>query len=241
MATNGSRKTAATSHALNVGAQMPISGENASPTPTRRAVQRRCFAVGPHRADERDADERAHRERAAPTTRATPPARAYSLSTSQRTEKTGRRVTSVSALGERKEHLFEIVGRGAAARRGQRATSSSSVPSPRIAPAAQQHEAVADARRVRDLVNRQEHRPARRRVASAASAATSRLWRRSRPSNGSSASSSGCGISRPIASSARLRCPFDRLPMVRVEQRLDVRAAPPPRRADPRGRRRSRA
>src|SRR5437870_2048505 len=33
MATNGSRKTAATSHALKVGAQMPTSGENASPTP----------------------------------------------------------------------------------------------------------------------------------------------------------------------------------------------------------------
>src|SRR5215475_13993113 len=33
MATNGSRKAAASSHALKVGAQMPISGENASPTP----------------------------------------------------------------------------------------------------------------------------------------------------------------------------------------------------------------
>ena len=33
MPTNGSRNAAASSHALNVGAQMPISGENASPTP----------------------------------------------------------------------------------------------------------------------------------------------------------------------------------------------------------------
>src|SRR5262249_9542129 len=33
IATNGSRKTAPTSHALKVGAQMPTSGEKASPTP----------------------------------------------------------------------------------------------------------------------------------------------------------------------------------------------------------------
>src|SRR6516225_1493069 len=33
MPTNGRRKTAASSHALNVGAQMPTSGERASPTP----------------------------------------------------------------------------------------------------------------------------------------------------------------------------------------------------------------
>ena len=33
MPTNGSRNTAATSQALNVGAQTPMSGENASPTP----------------------------------------------------------------------------------------------------------------------------------------------------------------------------------------------------------------
>src|SRR5579872_6972166 len=33
MATNGSRNTAASSQALNVGAQTPISGESASPTP----------------------------------------------------------------------------------------------------------------------------------------------------------------------------------------------------------------
>src|SRR5439155_825571 len=33
MATNGSRNAAATSQALNVGAQTPTSGENASPTP----------------------------------------------------------------------------------------------------------------------------------------------------------------------------------------------------------------
>ena len=33
MPTNGSKKAAASSHALNVGAQIPTSGENASPTP----------------------------------------------------------------------------------------------------------------------------------------------------------------------------------------------------------------
>ncbi len=33
MPTNGSRKAAASSHALKVGAHMPMNGENASPTP----------------------------------------------------------------------------------------------------------------------------------------------------------------------------------------------------------------
>jgi len=33
IATNGRRNTAATSHALKVGAQTPMSGEKASPTP----------------------------------------------------------------------------------------------------------------------------------------------------------------------------------------------------------------
>src|SRR3954468_7961984 len=33
MATNGSRNTAASSHALNVGPHTPISGDSASPTP----------------------------------------------------------------------------------------------------------------------------------------------------------------------------------------------------------------
>src|SRR5215510_6200371 len=38
MPTNGSRNAAASSHALNVGAQTPMSGENASPTPCPTAV-----------------------------------------------------------------------------------------------------------------------------------------------------------------------------------------------------------
>ena len=34
MATNGNRNAAASSHALKVGAQTPVSGENACPTPS---------------------------------------------------------------------------------------------------------------------------------------------------------------------------------------------------------------
>jgi hypothetical protein len=40
-------------------------------------------------------------------------------------------------------------------------------------------------------------------------AAASRLWRKSRPSKGSSIRSIGCGASSPSASRARLRCPLD--------------------------------
>src|SRR5262249_38442400 len=63
MATNGSRNTAATSQALKVGAQMPVSGENASPTPTAVPFKPPPPADG---ADERHADERPHREQQHP-------------------------------------------------------------------------------------------------------------------------------------------------------------------------------
>src|SRR6185295_8467989 len=62
-------------------------------------------------------------------------------------------------LGEGKKDLFEIVaGRWRSGpRRCQRGQLLARALSAR-APAAQQHEAIADARRVRDLVDRQEHR-----------------------------------------------------------------------------------
>src|SRR4030095_6778213 len=44
MPTNGSMHAAASSHALKVGAQMPTSGENASPTPWPTAVPLRPLA-----------------------------------------------------------------------------------------------------------------------------------------------------------------------------------------------------
>src|SRR3954463_10358709 len=99
----------------------------------------------------------------------------YSFSTSQRKEKTAESAEnaepndfsapsacSAVASGERKEHLFEIAGRGAARgglRRELVERSLAADPS-----AAEQDEAIADARRVLDLMNRQEHRPAGRRV-----------------------------------------------------------------------------
>src|ERR1041385_7351994 len=60
-----------------------------------------------------------------------------------------------AALGERKKHLFEIVGIFRGLRRQLRYRSLAS-----HASAAQQHEAVAEARRFADLVNREEQRPA---------------------------------------------------------------------------------
>ena len=59
-------------------------------------------------------------------------------------------------------------------------------------------------------------------------AARSRVCRRSRPSNGSSIISTGCGVSRPTASTARLRSPFDSVPMVASRNRPSDRAVRQP-------------
>src|SRR3954469_10727343 len=102
----------------------------------------------------------------------------YSLATSQRhEEKTAERVKIAekkflfalfaiaavfSVSGERKEHLFQIGG-GFTARPGLRRQfverAFAANPSP-----TQQDEPIADALRILDLVNRQEHRPAGRGV-----------------------------------------------------------------------------
>src|SRR5689334_16239996 len=68
------------------------------------------------------------------------------------------RLRGLCASGEGKEDLFEIVARGAAARLGRRRQLLQRSFAARAA-AAQQHEPVADARGVADLVNRQEHGP----------------------------------------------------------------------------------
>ena len=52
IATNGSRNAAASSQALKVGAQMPISGEKASPTPASVPLTPQ-LAIRAHGADER--------------------------------------------------------------------------------------------------------------------------------------------------------------------------------------------
>src|SRR5438045_7642556 len=100
MATNGSRNAAAISHALNVGAQIPTSGENASPTPAappprplasayvRTALMNDTPTSGPIRM------RKTHHERELISSRA-------SLRTSQ----------SQARSGERKEDLLEVVAR----------------------------------------------------------------------------------------------------------------------------------
>ena len=70
--------------------------------------------------------------------------------------------SAVPVLREGKEDLFEIVtgdGRAGARRRQRRKLMDPAFPA-RTA-AAQQHEPIADAGGVSDLMNRQEHRPAR--------------------------------------------------------------------------------
>src|SRR5262245_55558386 len=71
-------------------------------------------------------------------------------------------ISALLASCERKEHLFQIGGRNAVRRRHR----GQLVERPFAAdpPAAQEHEAIADARRVGDLVDRQHERAARRRV-----------------------------------------------------------------------------
>src|SRR3954469_17674248 len=99
----------------------------------------------------------------------------YSFATSQRKEKTAEGAENAEtndrsalfafspvfsgSLCERKEHLFEVARRARTARGGERSElverAFAADPS-----AAQQHEAIAHPRRVVDLMNRQEHRPA---------------------------------------------------------------------------------
>src|SRR5439155_10249944 len=175
IATNGRRKTAATSHALNVGAQIPMRGENASPTPTavpfsplasayvRTALMNVTPTSGPI------ATSSTHHDRDARSSR-------VSLRSNQRKataedaeigeKKVFSAFSAFSAVKrsrERKEHLFEVAARRGAARGGERRQFRQR-PLAASASAAQQHEAIADARGVADLVNRQEHRAPGRRV-----------------------------------------------------------------------------
>src|SRR3954466_12137489 len=61
--------------------------------------------------------------------------------------------------GKRKKHLFEVGRRRRSARRGERHELIERAFAAHRS-AAQQHESIAHARRVRQLMNRQEHRPA---------------------------------------------------------------------------------
>ena len=191
--------------------------------------------VGADGADERHADERARQHAASPTTRATPRSSRHSLS----------QQPANGGLREGKDDLLERrPPAGAPARGRQTLASSCHRAFAAHAAAAEQHEAVADARGVADLMDREEQRAARGRV----------LAQRRAPSRGSAAdrgrrtarrtSSSGCGVSMPSASSTRLRWPFDSVPIGRPSSGASP-SARRPRRAPPglrrRTRRRSRA
>ena len=66
-------------------------------------------------------------------------------------------------------------------------------------------------------MDREEQRPAARGVRAQRRGDIARLAQ-IEPSNGSSMSSTGCGVSRPIASSARFRWPFDSVPIGRCSK-----------------------
>src|SRR4051794_29173054 len=143
IATKGSRKTAASSHALKAGAQTPISGDSASPTPAavpfspltsayvRTALMKETPTSGPmaRSSTHQDFEEASAR---------------HSFSRSH----------GIGGLRERKEDLFQAAGSsGDIPRRGQcgefldRAFTAD-------AAAAEEYEAVAETRRIADLVNR---------------------------------------------------------------------------------------
>src|SRR5690242_15182847 len=147
MATKGSRKAAASSHALNVGAHTPMSGENASPTPpavpssplssayVRTALMNDSPTSGPI------SNRRIQNAREASSSR-------HSFASIHRK----------APLRERKEHLFERSrAGGGTARDGSRRQLVERAFAPN-APAAQEHESVAHARRVAHLVDREEQR-----------------------------------------------------------------------------------
>ena len=150
MATNGSRNAAASSQALKVGAQMPIERRERLADAGGGAVQPAQLGVGPHGADERDADERPDQRAAAPTTAREASSSRHSFSSSQQpkaayvsarnTSSRSRAAAGAARCRERRE----LVERAFAA----------------DAAAAQQHEAIADARGVGDLVDREEQRAA---------------------------------------------------------------------------------
>src|ERR1700693_5495871 len=135
IATKGSRKTAAISAALNAGAHTPISGDSASPTPAevpfnpltseyvRTALMKDTPTSGPMPMSS------THHARDTRSSR-------HSLSSRQRN----------ADLGERKHHFLQIpiwpgciVSFGQSGKLADRAFSAAP-------PAAEQHEAVAEAR-----------------------------------------------------------------------------------------------
>ena len=140
-----------------------------------RAVQPARFSIAPHRADEGDADQRPHREQQHP-----PGAGRHQLAVflgdqpRKRWNRRDRRARgenpSLRSLRSRRFLLYVRARNtssrspGTAPREAACDASWSNVPSPRIVPPHQQDEAIADPRRILDLMDRQDHRAAGRRV-----------------------------------------------------------------------------
>src|SRR6267142_2350646 len=171
MPTNGSRNAAASSHALKVGAQTPMSGENASPTPCPTAVPLSPLASAYVRTALMNdtptsgpmATSRIHHERDATSSR-------HSFLSSHakaclcegekdifQVSRLGLTGFQVSRLGLTGFQVSTLGLTGLATQLIERSFAAD-------APAAQQHEPIAHACRVVDLMDRQEHRPAAARM-----------------------------------------------------------------------------
>ena len=219
IATNGSRNAAASSHALKVGAQTPTSGENASPTPAavpfsplasayvRTALMNETPTSGPM------SRHITHQARDASSSR-------HSLASSHRYGARRR------ASREGKKHLLRGRGSvGAWSRGSDRCGELVERAFAAHAARAKQHEAIADARRLADLMNREEQRPARAPRDRAAVDRRRDSGAGRAPRTAHRASRTGCGISSPIASSARFRWPLDNAPIGDVQERREVEPA----------------
>src|SRR5690349_722728 len=144
--TNGNRNTAASSHALNVGAQTPMRGANASPTPTEvpfrplasAYVRTELMKANPTRGP--IIQSSTHHAREARSSR-------HSFSSSQRQRESGKR----------KENLFE--GRRGGPSRASDRGQLGERPFAADSPAAQKNEPIADPRGVSDLMDREKQRP----------------------------------------------------------------------------------
>ncbi len=142
-------------------------------------------------------------------------------------------------LGEGKERLLEPARPAAPAVRAASAVSSCERAFAANRAVAQQHEPIAHPCGIGDLVNRQHQRAAVARERRAARAATSRVCRRSSPSNGSSARTIGRGVSKPERQQRALALALRQVTDALVEQRPELTTPRSRRRARPRRRRTS--
>ena len=118
-------------------------------------------------------------------------------------------------LRERKKHLFEICRDAVDALACAPASDASSVDRAFAADAAaaQQHEPIAEARRIADLMDRQEQRPPARRVGAQAAAMSRRLAQVEAVERLVDEQQRAAASAGRCASSARFRWPFDSVPI----------------------------